>query len=592
MGGVHQYSGFVKPPRHTIGCKRSRRFASNIPSCTRSCLFALAFLATIVTLTAPLASCKQTAGGNGEEQPTTPLSPQVAVTSVTLSSKTLSLKAGGSASLSASIAPANASNKSITWKSSDTSEKIIVSDTGVVTVEADAAIGHSATITVTTADGGFTDTCAVTVSSITEISEVHAILSPLELGKSIGYGVTYTYTKYVPSVTGTPATLIASNSTYGWKKFDGSEWKNASGTTCTAGMYRIDTQVRIDGDDATSYKLAEKVKVFVSTDGGENYDAWEVGTSSNYETYSSAGVTSIVYAISDGTEFSALDAVVPKSYVGKGIDSVAIKATGGTPPYTFAVSEGALPAGVSLDTSTGIISGTPTAAQAAQSVTVTVTDSASAQKTVTVSFGEVSANKVVAFNGNWRGTSSVAQLDVAAGSAVAKPADPTPENSLWSFDCWCTDQYGDYPYDFDMAVTNHLTLYAKWHDLRPEISEVEATMPEPVAGEKIPSRVTYTYIKGSPARFNDYGWQVKVGDDTYEDTKAGDVFESGKTYKLSPQVRIDAPGSAGYRLASSITVTVNGKAWTVNNPTGNYTNYSTGVLYSYVWVTSPEYTVE
>jgi large repetitive protein len=41
--------------------------------------------------------------------------------------------------------------------------------------------------------------------------------------------------------------------------------------------------------------------------------------------------------------------------------SVTAQATGGVPPYTWAVSAGTLPAGLTLNASTGAITGTPTA---------------------------------------------------------------------------------------------------------------------------------------------------------------------------------------------------------------------------------------
>lgn len=83
----------------------------------------------------------------------------VAVTGVTVSptSKTLKEK-GETFSITATVAPANATNKAVTYKSSD--EKVATVDAnGKVT----AVANGKATITVTTADGGKTAKCEVTV---------------------------------------------------------------------------------------------------------------------------------------------------------------------------------------------------------------------------------------------------------------------------------------------------------------------------------------------------------------------------------------------------------------------------------------------
>jgi hypothetical protein len=56
--------------------------------------------------------------------------------------------------------------------------------------------------------------------------------------------------------------------------------------------------------------------------------------------------------------------------------STMLQATGGTTPYSWSITVGALPAGLSLTASTGVISGTPTTSGAA-SFTVRVTDAAS-----------------------------------------------------------------------------------------------------------------------------------------------------------------------------------------------------------------------
>lgn len=57
--------------------------------------------------------------------------------------------------------------------------------------------------------------------------------------------------------------------------------------------------------------------------------------------------------------------------------SETIAAQGGTAPYTFAVTVGSLPSGLTLDGTTGIISGTPTTVQTAD-FTVQATDANSA----------------------------------------------------------------------------------------------------------------------------------------------------------------------------------------------------------------------
>jgi hypothetical protein len=61
--------------------------------------------------------------------------------------------------------------------------------------------------------------------------------------------------------------------------------------------------------------------------------------------------------------------------------SAALVAAGGTAPYTWTVSSGMLPAGLTLDQATGIISGIPTAAVTNASITVAVHDAGSPSQT-------------------------------------------------------------------------------------------------------------------------------------------------------------------------------------------------------------------
>ena len=64
--------------------------------------------------------------------------------------------------------------------------------------------------------------------------------------------------------------------------------------------------------------------------------------------------------------------------------SQTLTATGGTSPYTWSVTSGTLPAGLTLSSS-GVISGTPTTA-GSNTISIKVTDSASPVATVTKSF--------------------------------------------------------------------------------------------------------------------------------------------------------------------------------------------------------------
>ena len=88
----------------------------------------------------------------------------VPVSGVSLNESTLSLTVGGTAgSLTATVAPSNASNQNVSWLSSSTGVATITGTGASVTINAIAA--GSSTITVTTADGNFQATCNVTVSA-------------------------------------------------------------------------------------------------------------------------------------------------------------------------------------------------------------------------------------------------------------------------------------------------------------------------------------------------------------------------------------------------------------------------------------------
>ncbi|MDD5951281.1 MAG: Ig-like domain-containing protein, partial [Bacteroidales bacterium] len=81
------------------------------------------------------------------------------VESVSLDKTSITLTEGDSQTLTATVYPANATNKKVSWKSSD--ESVATVSNGQVT----ALKAGTATITVTTEDGGKTATCQVTVNA-------------------------------------------------------------------------------------------------------------------------------------------------------------------------------------------------------------------------------------------------------------------------------------------------------------------------------------------------------------------------------------------------------------------------------------------
>ena len=118
---------------------------------------------------------------------------------------------------------------------------------------------------------------------------------------------------------------------------------------------------------------------------------------------------------------------LPSGVVGSSY-STTLAASGGITPYTWSVTSGSLPAGLSLSASTGVISGTPTTV-GTSNFTITVSDSATpadtASASVSIVIASASCPNNASFHGNYAttlegwNTDSTAQLSAAAGSFVA-----------------------------------------------------------------------------------------------------------------------------------------------------------------------------
>lgn len=112
---------------------------------------------------------------------------RVPVTGVSLSRTELSLIKGDTEQLLATVSPTDASNKTISWTTTDKSVAS-VSSSGLVT----AVGGGTATITATTADGSYTDVCKVTVTIPVEGIKFGDVSSNVGIGSTTKLNYTIT----------------------------------------------------------------------------------------------------------------------------------------------------------------------------------------------------------------------------------------------------------------------------------------------------------------------------------------------------------------------------------------------------------------
>lgn len=210
-----------------------------------------------------------------------------------------------------------------------------------------------------------------------------------------------------------------------------------------------------------------------------------------------------------------------KTYVGQYVErSIYENVSGGVLPYTFTKVSG--PDWLSIDSETGVISGTPTKVSDYDYLTFTVTDASGAS----------------------------VEFDFYIWSVNVLPADREIITSVTA----TTD------------IEDILVYGAPYKD------------------------ITYTMGEGCEEvdfLYRDpYSWEIKVGDE-WQDFD-GDYFLDG-TYRIVTQVRVDDDAGAAYMFDANevLPVTVDGVDWnTEDNMPGVYDTYS------FMWVQSPEFTIE
>ena len=125
------------------------------------------------------------------------------------------------------------------------------------------------------------------------------------------------------------------------------------------------TAVSFGGSAASSFTVNNATQITATAPAGSGTVDITVTTTGG--TSATGGGDHFTY-----TNISIAPATLPAATVGAAY-SQTMTASGGINPYSFAISAGSLPAGLSLNSSTGVLSGTPTAG-GAFNFTITVTD--------------------------------------------------------------------------------------------------------------------------------------------------------------------------------------------------------------------------
>ncbi len=224
----------------------------------------------------------------GVTVPITVTANDIAVTGVTLDKDTLSLTEGTRGQLTATVVPADATNKNVTWNSDDT--KIATVDgAGKVTAVSEGTV----TITVTTADGGYFDTCTVTVTKESVLT--YALIINADTGGSITAGSSGDY------AAGTVINISAeASSDYSFNKwtssgsgFFGNESSATTTFTMPAETVTITATFTYNGSDGSHHRRRKNVST-------KDYKATVSGTGKTN--------TSLAVEVSDDDSRAKVDA--------------------------------------------------------------------------------------------------------------------------------------------------------------------------------------------------------------------------------------------------------------------------------------------
>jgi uncharacterized protein YjdB len=371
----------------------------------------------------------------------------VSVTGVSLSPSSLSGVVGGSGSLTATVDPLNATDKSVTWSSSNSSVATVTN--GMVNY---TGVG-SATITVKTNDGNHTATANVTVSSTT-VSVTGVSLSPSSLSGVVGGS---------GSLTATVNPLNATDKSVTWSSSNSSVATVTNGTVNYTGVGSVTITVKTNDGNHTATANVTVSSATVSVTGvslcPSSLSGVVGGSGSLTATVNPSNATdkSVTWSSSNSSVATVTNGTV--NYTGVGSATITVKTNDGNHTATANVTVSSATVsvtGVSLSPSSlsGVVGGSG-------SLTATVNPSNATDKSVTWSSSNSSVATVMNGTVNYTG--------VGSATITAKTNDG-------NYTATCAVTIVDIPDGVEAVVDETLSVWGAGNALYIKSSSEEGTV--------------------------------------------------------------------------------------------------------------------
>lgn len=207
------------------------------------------------------------------------------VESVTLDQTSVTLLAGETQQLTATISPTDATNKNIAWSSSD-SAVASVDQTGLVTAHQTG----TTQITVTTEDGGYTATCEVTVYTLSQ-TPTHLALSVQKDGVRYYISQSDYINANFAGCTKEGVVIVSDSGTFIYDLYDASAEEVTASTAQDLGTMPTRTQALVIVDNWSGINSAVELYGGTSINDKNYWTCQQQPTGGKYYYYNSTGVT-------------------------------------------------------------------------------------------------------------------------------------------------------------------------------------------------------------------------------------------------------------------------------------------------------------